>query len=206
MSENKWFTIYWLGGNKSHVFGPSIEVACQHAGIGGGAAKAIDWYDDKGISSTHYYDKQQKSWVPFKDAKFSKEDFEKLSLDDLIKLTDTHNVITVEFQNKDQVMFQRDWGHFLLNEIGLAWVEYLEISFGEYCEGKYGGYEDGEEPDPSDHYFMSANGQYFAPADLPHALEAFARRVKTEPFKTVDSTYCTSLEEVHAKQKISYEG
>lgn len=203
--ELKWFTIYWLGGTKSHVFGPTIEDACNSAGIGGGAVKAIDWYD-KGISATHYYDKNHQEWKKYKEAKVSQRDFEALGLNDLIKFMEEYNVITVELPNKDNVMFQRDWGHFLLMGTGLAWVEYLELSFGEYFQGKYGDYAEGEEPHPDDHYFMSANSQYFAPEDLPHALEAFIRRVKTQPFKTAESQYSKNLEEIHVKQKVSYEG
>lgn len=205
MSDSKWFTVYWKDGTKSHIFGPDVETAYTYAGIDVNLVTSIDWIDGNGITSTHWYNTQQKSWVPFKEITIVKEDFDKFTFDDLINLTHTHNVINVEFQNKDRVTLRHYWGCFLLNEIGLAWVEYIEIYFGEFFEGKYDGYFDDEEPgDDDNHYILGCNCQYFAPVDLPHAIEAFANRVKTDPFISGDSKYAASIEEIHSKQKISY--
>lgn len=194
-----WFTIFWLTGEKQYVCGETIEDACNHAGIGNGALRAVDWYD-KGICNTHWYDKAQKQWVKYLGAKYSASDFVLLSLDDLIKLMETHNEITVKWENQDILVFNHDWSHFCLDK-GACWVEYLRISFWEYCKGTYGGDSDDEE---NEHHYMMANSQYFAPENLSHALECFMRRVKTEPFHVCDSEYCEQLEQIHAKQKVSF--
>lgn len=200
MSKNlKWFTIFWLSGEKSFVCGETIEDACNHAGIGNGALRAVDWYDE-GIVNSHWRDKTKKEWVKYLEAEYSASDFVLLSLDDLLNLMETHNGITVKWDNQDIVLFKRDWGLFYLNGQS-CWVEYLQISFGEYFKGTYGGDSDDEE---NQHHYMMANSQYFAPDNLSHALECLMRRVKTEPFRTCDSEYCEQLEAIHAKQKVSY--
>lgn len=199
MNKNNWFTIYWLNGDKSHIFGETIDQAFTHAGYGGGAVAAIDWYDGR-ISDSHWYDKEKKVWEKYLDIEIKVADFLLMGIDDLSRIMDTHNTITVKFDNDDIVVFNRGWGSFYLNNQG-CWINYLEISFGEYFKGTYGGDSDDEE---NSHHYMMANGQYFTPDNLPHALEAFIRRVKSSPFKTCSSDYCEPLEIIHAKQKVLY--
>lgn len=195
----KWFTIYWLDGTTSCVCGESIEQAFNHAGYGGGAARAIDWYDE-GISTTHWYDKEKKTWVKYLEIEIKISDFLLMNIEDLARIMNTHNTITVKFDNDDIVVFNRGWGSFYLNDQG-CWVNYLEISFGEYFKGTYGGESDDEE---NSHHYMMANGQYFAPDNLPHALDAFMKRVKSSPFNSCVNNYCEKLEDIHTKQKISF--
>lgn len=197
--DNKWFTIFWLHGDKTFVFGPTIEDACNHAGIGAGALRAIDWYDE-GICYTHYYNKDARRWVKFEDLEFTPEQFSKLTLDDILSLMKTHNCIVVKFVNNDIIVFKQEWSLFLLNGES-CWTEYIELSFGEYFKGTYAGDSDDEE---NSHHYMMANGQYFAPDNMPHAIEAFKRRVAHDPFHVVNSPYCERLEDIHAKQKIAY--
>ena len=129
----KWFTIYWLDGTTSCVCGESIEQAFNHAGYGGGCARAIDWYDE-GISTTHWYDKQQKTWVKYLEIEIKISDFLLMNIEDLARIMNTHNTITVKFDNDDIVVFNRAWGSFYLNDKS-CWVNYIEISFGEYFKG-----------------------------------------------------------------------
>lgn len=42
----KTFKIYWLTGKTEIVTGLDITDACNKAGIGAGAVKAIDWYEE----------------------------------------------------------------------------------------------------------------------------------------------------------------
>ncbi len=42
----KKFRLHWLTGKKEIVRGPSIEEACMLAGYGGGAIRALDWYEE----------------------------------------------------------------------------------------------------------------------------------------------------------------
>lgn len=199
MGKSKWFTIFWLDGSKTNVFGTSIEDACNHAGIGNGALRDVDWYDE-GIKNTHYYDSSKKEWVKFQDMEIPYSEFLFLTLADVLNIMKTHNTIVVKFENQDIVVFKHDWSLFYINNKS-SWVEYIELSFGEYFKGTYGGDSDDEE---NSHHYMMANGQYFAPDNMPHAVEAFKRRVVHEPFRAVDSPYCERLEDIHAKQKIAY--
>lgn len=199
MNNSKWFTIFWRNGSKSFVFGPTIEDACNHAGIGNGALSAVDWYDE-GIKNTHYYNKAKHEWTKFKDAELKPSEFLEMSFDEIISLMKTHNCIVVKFVNNDIVVFKQEWSLFLLNGES-CWTEYIELSFGEYFKGTYNGDSDDEE---NSHHYMMANGQYFAPDNMPHAVEAFKRRVAHDPFHVVNSPYCERLEEIHAKQKVSY--
>lgn len=199
MSKNKWFTIFWLDGSKTHVFGETIEAACNHAGIGNGALRAVDWYDE-GIRNTHFYDSSKKEWVKFQDMEIPYSEFLFLTLTDVLNIMKTHNTIVVKFENQDIVVFKHDWSLFYLNNKS-SWVEYIELSFGEYFKGTYGGDSDDEE---NEHHYMMANGQYFSPTNIAFAAECFISRVKKEPFKCVDSPYTERLEDIHARQRISF--
>lgn len=195
----KWFTVYWLGGTVSCICGESIEQAFNHAGYGGGSLRAVDWYDE-GISTTHWYDKEKKTWVKYLEIEIKISDFLLMDIEDLSRIMNTHNNITVKFDNDDIVVLNRTWGSFYLND-QTCWVNYIEISFGEYFKGTYSGDSDDEE---NSHHYMMANGQYFAPDNLPHALDAFMKRVKSSPFNSWVNNYCEKLEDIHAKQKISF--
>ena len=199
MSKNKWFTIFWLDGSKTHVFGETIEAACNHAGIGNGALRAVDWYDE-GIKNTHFYDGNKKEWVKFQDMEIGYSDFLFMSLTDVLDIMKTHNIIVVKFENQDIVVFKHDWSLFYLNNQS-SWVEYIELSFGEYFKGTYGGDSDDEE---NEHHYMMANGQYFSPNNIAFAVECFINRVKKEPFRCVDSHFTESLENIHSRQRVSF--
>ncbi len=199
MSKNKWFTIFWLDGSKTHVFGETIEAACNHAGIGNGALRAVDWYDE-GIKNTHFYDGNKKEWVKFQDMEIGYSDFLFMSLTDVLDIMKTHNIIVVKFENQDIVVFKHDWSLFYLNNQS-SWVEYIELSFGEYFKGTYGGDSDDEE---NEHHYMMANGQYFSPNNITFAAECFINRVKKDPFQSVDSPYTERLENIHSQQRISF--
>lgn len=199
MNKNQWFTIYWLDGTKSHIYGESIEKAFTNAGYGGGASRAIDWYDS-GISNTHYRDHQKKEWVPYKDFEACYKDFMMLDVSNVLDILKTSDNIQVKLENEDIVVLTHNWGMFYLNNESV-WVEYVELTFGEYFKGTYAGDSDDEEN--SNHYMM-ANGQYFAPVDIAFAVEALLQRVRKDPFKTVDTPHCKRLEEIHQAQKVKY--
>lgn len=40
------YILHWLGGNTQEVEGDSIASACNNAGIGAGAIKALDYYEE----------------------------------------------------------------------------------------------------------------------------------------------------------------
>lgn len=201
MSKCKWFTIFWLDGTKTNVFGANIEDACNHAGISNDSLSNIDWYDE-GIKNTHYYDHSKKEWKKFKDMKIDYSDFMLMSMDDIFKIMKTYNSITVRFKNKDTIVFKQDWGLFDLNDNRSCWVEYIKLSFGKYF--KYINSDDSDDEENENHYIM-VNSQYFSPSNIAFAIECFINRVKNEPFDYFNSPYIESLEDIHAKQRISFE-
>ena len=192
----KWFTIFWLDGSKSFVFGNTIEAACNNSGIGNGAIRAIDWYDE-GIRNTHYWDKETKKWVKYGEFEVDLEKFSTMTRDDLVTIMEKNSSITVKFPTDDILSFIRDTGLFYLRD-KKAWVDYLSISFGEYFEQ---GYFD----EDTNGCYMMANSQMFAPDDLEHALDTFIKRTKETPFIAFRSEYCKSMELIHENQKIAYQ-
>ena len=42
----KTFILHWLGGKKEEVKGLDIADAFRKAGYGGGAIRALDWYEE----------------------------------------------------------------------------------------------------------------------------------------------------------------
>lgn len=52
----KFFTLYWLAGNKQFVAGDSIEHAFTRAGYSGGALKGLDFYKE-GFDFNYYWAK-----------------------------------------------------------------------------------------------------------------------------------------------------
>lgn len=56
------FTIYWIGGNRSILWGHDIVDAFSRAGYGHGATAAVDWYES-GASDSHVYDRTTSRWV-----------------------------------------------------------------------------------------------------------------------------------------------
>lgn len=43
---NKRFRLHWRGGKTEEVIGPEIASAMNNAGYGGGAVRALDWYEE----------------------------------------------------------------------------------------------------------------------------------------------------------------
>lgn len=199
MNKNQWFTIYWLDGSKSFVYGATIEGAFTSAGYGGGAVNAIDWYDN-GISNTHNYDHKKKEWVPFTTLELTENEFKVMDMLNILDSLKASDSIQVKFPNEDIVVLSHKWGLFYLNNESV-WVEYIELTFGEYFKGTYSGDSDDEE---NSHHYMMANGQYFAPDDIAFAVEAFMQRVKKDSFYTVNTPHCKRLEEIHQSQKVKY--
>ena len=58
----KKFTLYWLGGKCEKVEGSSIADACNRAGYGAGAIRALDFYDET-HTQRYTYDLNNKKWV-----------------------------------------------------------------------------------------------------------------------------------------------
>ena len=44
--KDKIFILHWLGGNKEKVSGIDIADACRKAGLGAGAIRALDYYEE----------------------------------------------------------------------------------------------------------------------------------------------------------------
>lgn len=45
-SEVKTFRLHWLDGTIEEIVGPTIGVAMNSAGIGGGAIRALDYWEE----------------------------------------------------------------------------------------------------------------------------------------------------------------
>jgi hypothetical protein len=60
--EDKPFRLYWLTGETEVIYGPTIEQAFNRK-FGGGAIRALDWYDTK-VEQTQDWDPKARRWVP----------------------------------------------------------------------------------------------------------------------------------------------
>lgn len=69
----EYFTLYWIHGERKVIKGTSIEDAFTKAGYGVGAIPAIDWYDN-GVSETHRWDKENKTWVKYQSTSFMSDE------------------------------------------------------------------------------------------------------------------------------------
>ena len=102
--ENKYFTIYWINGDRNVIQGPTIETAFTNAGYGAGAISAVDWYDD-GVSETHYWDKDSHNWIKFEPIRIHFENdlwsksFQEVK-DQLVNWLIKHQTIIVDFQDQ----------------------------------------------------------------------------------------------------------
>lgn len=47
------FMLHWLTGKDEEVEGEDIADACRNAGLGGGAIRALDWYEPIDIEKTN---------------------------------------------------------------------------------------------------------------------------------------------------------
>lgn len=168
--EKNYFTLYWLTGERKVISGKTIEEAFTVAGYSGGAVKALDWYDN-GITESHYWDKEQKTWVKYNPIHIHYDQFVNCTLDELSKLFEQHHAIEVDLATKDRVVIQITIGDYAV----IGWTKSIEVYFAEYCTGSY--FEDGDE----DYHFMVCNTEYFDPSDAEKALAAFMNRVKTNP-------------------------
>lgn len=186
-----YFTLYWLDGRRTVIKGDTIEQAFAAAGFGGGAIRAVDWFDN-GVSETHRYDKATKQWVEFKPFRIDVTGIDNEIDSNLVfsKLEEHHAFIAV-FPNKCEYQISYKFGKFA----ELGWVHYIEISYGEYHQGSYGGGEDDEE----DHHFMVCAGEYMNPARPDMAAVAYTYRLHTNP--ALYSNAGTSLENIKAKQE-----
>ena len=195
-----WYTVYWLHGERSVICGVTIEDAFVHAGYSGGAVNAVDWYN-VGVSETHWYNKEEKKWVEFEPINIHVNDIDELVPNDILAMMSKHHIIQINFESKDMIVLQKDWGKFYLNN-KTCWVEYVSVSFGEYFKGTYGGDSDDEE---NEHHFMMAGTQYFAPADVIFACECLLTRAKGKaPAYSLNGSNSKSMEDIHVLQKIEY--
>lgn len=62
----KEFTLFWLTGKAEIVKGKTIEDACNKAGIGNGAIRALDFYSSGDKRKDYNWDSQKRSWVSIK--------------------------------------------------------------------------------------------------------------------------------------------
>jgi len=202
MFGGKWFTVYWTNGVKSHVYGPTVSDALKDAGLSD--SSEIAWTDEE-FTPTHYFDKEKNKWEWYKIARICKEDFLRLSLDNLIKVMETHSTIIVTLQNKDKVTLCLGWACLPVGQNSSVWVNHIEISFDRFQRATYTTHQESDDwEDPETEYRLSSS-QFFSPIDLPHALVIFKERVEGELFNKVESPHSTSMEEIYAKQEIKFE-
>lgn len=168
--QMKFFTIYWLGGNRSVVNGKDIADAFSRAGYGGGAVNAIDWYDE-GVSETHFYNKQERQWERYVPLHIYCTAFNDVK-DKLASFLEKHHEIIIDFPSRDQLSLRYAFGDFFR----LGWTKYIEIVYAEFMDGPY--HDDGEE----DHHFMTANVEYHNPLNPETAIEALIKRMD-DPFR-----------------------
>lgn len=191
---NKYFTIYWVNGQRSIIKGNTIEEAFKAVRAGADSVSNVSWYDN-GVTETHFWN--QKEWVKYEPIRFSSTDaiwkapFDtiKRTLEEYVKL---HHEIIVQFENEDELCLKLTWGDF--GTIGP--VKYLEVGAAEYCQGTYGGESDDEE---NQHHFMMAAGQYFSPDNVSAACEALYYRTVGTLFGRKECNIFTTFGKDHAR-------
>ena len=59
---NQYFTVYWKDGNKQYIRGETAQGAFQVAGIGRGALRAVDFYNE-GLCQGYCWSTLEHHWV-----------------------------------------------------------------------------------------------------------------------------------------------
>ena len=189
----EYFTLYWVHGDRNVIKGQSIEDAFTRAGYGHGAVPALDWYDN-GVTETHRWDKENKTWVKYNTASFMSEDFSKFTDEakemHLKSNLESNHSVTIIMPNKDEFTIRYN----TVNFAQVGWVRYIEVAYAEYCEGSYS--DDCEE----DHHFMVCQTEYFDPEDPVSAINAFIKRFNNEPFSA--SHDGVGLNDIREKQRL----
>lgn len=188
MSDNNFFTIYWLGGQRQVISGPTVEEAFSRAGYGGGSIRAVDWYE-KGINEEYYWDNQRRTWVKYVPLHIHASNFNEFTKEQLRAELEKHHAIFIDYDNQDQLLIKIDWGDFA--QIG--WTRYISIVYAEYFEGSYSG-----DPEDGDHHYMAMHAEYFAPEAIDAALEALHARFNNNPQRASGSGI--QLEQIKAAQ------
>jgi hypothetical protein len=62
MTNDKTFRLYWLSGDTDTVTGSTIADAMNSAGYGGGAVRALDFYQ-QGEAQTYHWDNSKGGWI-----------------------------------------------------------------------------------------------------------------------------------------------
>lgn len=62
LNPEKVFTLFWRTGTAQLVTGASIDQACNNAGIGGGAMRALDWWAQGDDRAKYVWNKEKRDW------------------------------------------------------------------------------------------------------------------------------------------------
>ena len=197
----QWFTIYWDNGSITHISGESIEDALTKTGYSDELINTIYLYE-YGITDSHFYNKENKEWEKREEEKFIVEKFNKFTIKKILEIFDKSHNITVEFENKDILIFEQNYGNFFINKKSV-YVQYISIAYGEYKKGSY--FIDEIEVDEYWHYFMMANRQYFKPDNLKEAINVFMKRVNQNPYLVYKDDNIKTIDEIFESQEIKYE-
>lgn len=188
----KAFTLYWLGGTRSVVYGENIETAFTLAGYGSGAVKAVDWYDE-GITDTHYYVKTE-GWKKYEPIHIHENDFDNFTQEQLVEFFNKRHTIIVDRENKDQITMDMTIGNYAC----IGWVKHIQFTYNEHHDGNYFDDEDSEH----DHYYMVCNSVYYPAEEIEQAVDGFVQYVKYNKKERAISPIGKSLEEIKLTQKL----
>lgn len=190
---DQFFTLYFKNGKREIISGESINEAFTKAGYGAGALAAVDWYDQE-ASETHYYDREQKTWIKYEPLRIHAEQFKDVTQNELLRYLNQHHAIIVTYEQpeissgSDQLILEVQHGVYYPEGL----VKTITLSYNEFHEGSY--FEEGTE----DGYYMVCNTLYFHPDDQDEAVKALMARYQfgTEAAKT----HARTIAEIAARQ------
>lgn len=61
--EPKEFTLFWRTGDSQIVKGGTISEACNNAGIGGGAIRALDFHAEGDVREKYFWNTINREWT-----------------------------------------------------------------------------------------------------------------------------------------------
>lgn len=167
-NETKYFTIYWLNGERKVLSAfPNEEIheCFGRHGYGGGAIKAIDFYQ-KGIDIDYTYNSVAHTWVERSTMNISFDMCKEMSVEDITSSVENSFSLIVTLENEDQLVIQKKLGNYA--QIG--YVLHLVVFYAEY--------------DSIDDGYMVTQSENYAIKDMSEAVAAFLERLNSKtPFK-----------------------
>ena len=186
--EIKFFTFYWLNGERDFLKGTDVAEAFNTK-YSAKALKAVDWYDT-GLSDTHYWDATKHAWIKRTECEYSTIGTVQEITEALIR----NHCVNFLFPNNDKLCVQKKFNHYAV----IGWVECFEVIYLEHNYGTYAG-ESGDEE--NSHHYMVSGGQYISPDNIEEAVRIFMTRASAEyPGTPIETSAVRSLEEIAESQ------